>query len=249
MLQQQNEQLPPSTTDPRRPDGQTPTQPPLSTSAQVGTGPSDYFNVIANPLDILKGYPIYIDRFIINNVMPIGTVLYQFDTALFLREIQTFRRLPWQLMTFIFSQRNSFKISLKIVPVKLGEAPVVIDAFFNYNRHRSIATFGAFNLDYNEINITKSEPFDIELPQFYMVDQINTYGPPVPNETNSRPAYIPNTSVTIRTKSPYMPTLMHPPSFECLVFMTLDFQLSEQFIPLASDLINLSYNSYPSTLP
>lgn len=249
MLQQQNEQLPPSTTDPRRPDGQTPTQPPLSTSAQVGTSPSDYKNVIANPLDILAGYPIFIDRFVINNVMPIGTLVYQFHTSLFLREIANFRRLPWQLITYIFSQRNNFKISLKIIPVKLGEAPVVLDVFFTYNRNRGLDTFGAYNLDYNEINVTKSEPFDIEIPQFYMVDQINTYGPPVTNNVASRPSYVPNTTINIRTKSPYMPTLMHPPTFECLVFMTLDFQLSEQFLPLASDLVNLSYNSYPSTLP
>lgn len=248
MMQQQNEQLPPSTTDPRRPDGQTPTQPPLSTSAQVGTGPSDYTNVIPNPMDILKGYPIFIDRFTITNVTPVESVVYRFDTAHFLREISTFNRMPWQLMQYVFSQRNNFKLSLKFMPVKLGEAPVMIDAFTTYNRDRAITTIGAYNLDFQEINITKSEPFDIDLPQFYMVDQINTYGPQVPVNIANRPLYVPNTTLILRTKSPYMPTLMHPPSFEVLVFMTVDFTLSEQFIPLATDLVNLSYNSYPSTL-
>lgn len=249
MQQQSNEQLPPSTTDPRRPDGQTPTQPPLSTSGQVGTSPSDYNNVIPNPMDILQGYPIFIDRFTISNVTPIGTNLYTFNTAQFLSHIESIRRMPWQLMPLIFSQRNRFKISLKIIPVKLGEAPVVVDVFFTYNRGRGITGFGAFNLDYNEINITKQEPFDIDLPQFYMIDQINTYGPLVPAAVDSRPPYIPNTNCTIRLKSPYVPTLMHPPSFECLVFMTVNFELSEQFIPMAADMINLSYQQYPIALP
>lgn len=237
MNTEQNET--PTTTDPRKPDGKTPTHPPLSVNSQVATTENSSSRIRDMSLSEFNGLPIYWERFSITSSQAPNAGVFNFQTKNLFKEISSLKNLPFQMLEVLFSQRNTYKIKLMFVPIKLGESPVILDFFYQYRNIQNIPVdIGKRNLDYDEITVVNQEPFEVEVPHYYLFDQVNTWFKTTDLD------YLPNTEVHVKIKSPYVPTMLHPTSFDMLVFVKVEFRCSEKFIPNIEDLKNFVFQSY-----
>lgn len=210
--------LPASTTDPRKPDGQVPPQPPLSSNALLAI--ENELPAPAINLDYLikAGQAFYLDQFEINSTQTVGTVLYTWSM---LNPFPGFGKpnSPWPLFDFVHSRHYKMDPYLILLPVKIGDTPVFLDIFQNYVETPTTLPplISRYRGDNAEVEITDSTPIAWKVSNYYPVDTLPTQLE-FPT-TRDPPILSPRTNITITTKNTYAPTQVHPSSFTVLVFI------------------------------
>lgn len=226
------------TTQPAPPMGITTTPTPFSVEGAISDDPIPA-NLAPEVISILsKQNLIYLDTFEISILDGIGERVYKHNLNYPLGEsvpkngyfdqpnntIGTFRPLvPWKLMTVWFSRQCKLTYELIFEPVKVSDCRVSIDTFFTYDGQEVINyDKDAFVLDTVEKIIDDSDdPFQFEVPAFYLTNIINTYNTRIANEY-IQPPYIPKTKSFLFIRSPYVPNLMQPDSFKMLVYLNIN---------------------------
>lgn len=233
---EQVQQLEPSTTDPRPPTGQTPTQPPLSLSAQVGTSSQENNVLIPTELNFLEGYPIFLPlkTFEISLTTAMDTELCKLTLADVFAGQKSRKSTPFQFRQLLFSRRFFMNVTFLLYPIKVGDTPVTLDVFTNYTSGTMDKSLNNYNKDYAEVAITKSEILAVPLPLTWPTGQTFTY-----YELNQKPVYAPFTELQIRMKNMYAPTALHPQSFSVLVFAVVhDGVYTEEYAPSITTIKN-----------
>jgi len=226
---EQPQQLTPSLTEPRPPSGETPTQPPLSLSAQVGTAVSEVSRVKEIGYNFLDGYPIYLPSksFVIETTTARNHLLMSWTLKDLFKSIDQINKIPFQLRDVIFHRRFNASVELILVPIKIGDTPCSIDIFTTYDSEEVTQTENTiYNKDYIEKTITDTEPFSVPYPMFWIADQVMTY-----YRNGLEPMYAPRTRITMRMKNIYNPTALHPPFFKVLAFARFNFNNTEKYAP------------------
>jgi hypothetical protein len=175
---------------------------------------------------------LYLGKFRISNSQPIGTQIYSFDASYPLGSSSNLyynqptadgvlRQLcPWSLIPVWFSRQCKLDYTLVFQPVKVSDSRVTIDSFYRYTQTR-ISTYNtdAFVNDTVSNFIDDSDGLITNnIPTYWCTDFVPTRSFRM-SGTNIPPSYIPKTFMTTFIRSPYVPTLMHPDSFDVLVYL------------------------------
>jgi hypothetical protein len=226
------------TTQPAPPLGITTTPTPFSVEGAISDDPIPA-NLAPEVISILsKDNLIYLDSFEITNQQSIGDRIYMHNLNYPLGEttssngyfsqpsnnLGTFRPLvPWKLMTVWFSRQCKITYQLVFEPIKVSDCRVSIDTFFTYDG-QNITDYNkdTFVLDTVEKILDDSDdPFQFEVPAFYLTNIVNTYNTRIKNEY-VQPAFIPKTKSFLFIRSPYVPNLMQPDTFKVMVYLRVN---------------------------
>uniref|UniRef100_A0AAU8JQ21 Structural protein 2 n=1 Tax=Chipolycivirus sp. TaxID=2809300 RepID=A0AAU8JQ21_9VIRU len=175
---------------------------------------------------------LYLGKFSINNNSLIGTNVYEFDASFPLGKVDNkyysqplnngiLRMLcPWSLIPVWFSRQCKIDYTLVFQPVKISDSRVSIDSFYRYSE-LEITTYNtdAFVNDSvsNYIDDGDGLIFN-QIPLYWPTDFVPTRAFRMSNQ-NRPPSFLPKTRMTTFIRSPYVPTLMHPNSFDVLVYL------------------------------
>lgn len=218
-MEKTQEQLPTSTTDPRKPNAEVPSAPPLSTTATLET-PLEAMTITPKiSLDYLMkmGLAFFLESFVISANDNIGKLLYTWSM------LDPFKGMnianaPWPLFDAIYSRFYKMDPVLILRPVKIGDTPVFIDIFQNYQKHEQPTNLEKVYLgDNSEIEITDSTPIAIPVGNYWLRDKVHTKHALL--AAREPPYYAPRTQITIRVKNQYAPTAVHPDNFSVMVFI------------------------------
>lgn len=232
----QQQQLQPSQTDPRPPTGETPTQPPLSSSSTVGTSPQQKPKISGTPMTFLDQYPIplFDKKFQVTTTTGLNVQLFTYTIDDLFNSIGLINTVPFQWRQLIFSRRFTMRASIVFVPVKVSDAPVTFDVFTNYNGEAVAGVApNNYDKDYVEINISDSKPFEVPIPMFWLTGSVLTY-----YKMDEKPRFRPKTRITIRLKNSYSPTQVHPIKFTVYPFLVVDYKATELFAPDAHSMLS-----------
>jgi len=223
---------PEPTTQPLPPLGTTTTPTPLSIEGvlanQVEEGNLEKQRIPA----LTCKNSLYLGKFTITNAQPIGTNVFSFSAEYPLGAVSNnyygqpggdgvYRQLcPWSLIPTWFSRQCKIDYTLAFQPVKVSDSRVTIDSFYRYSQ----TPVTSYNTD-SFVNDTVSNYIDDS--DGLITNTIPTYWPTdfVPTRSfrmagiNQPPSYVPKTRMTTFIRSPYVPTLMHPDSFDVLVYL------------------------------
>lgn len=221
-MNQQIEQLPISSTDPRPPTGQTPTQPPLSSSSTVGSAPTEEKNQLIpmNHMTFLLNQPYYMGNFSISSSDPINKSVFDWIFEDFLQHM-SLNRIMWQSVPLLFAAQFNLEMELIFQPVKVGDSIVTLDYLWSYDRSDpSTGDSNKWQNDWQEIAIVDSKPIAIKVPLFWMMEMITT--------STELPFFVPNTRLAVEIKNKYSPPPIHPSAFQVLVFGRFNKVLSTE---------------------
>lgn len=220
------------TTQPVAPMAQTTTPTPLSIEGVLSSQILEANLDIQTTPSLTCKNSLYLGKFSINNTNTIGTNIYSFDAAYPLGKTSNLyyaqptndgvlRFLcPWSLIPVWFSRQCKVDYTLIFQPVKISDSRVSIDSFYKYTG-TAITTYNtnAFTNDTVSHYIDDGDGLIINnIPAFWPTDFVPTRGLRI-SGNNIPPSYIPKTVMTTFIRSPYVPTLMHPDSFDILVYL------------------------------
>lgn len=210
-MNQEQEQLPPSSTDPRPPTGQTPTQPPLSSSSTVGSSPVETKNQIA-PLDhmsFMLDKEFFIEKLEISSSDAINKLVFSWKFEDFLNFMSR-EEIIWQAVPILFSSQFNIQMELIFHPIKVGDSIVTLDYLWTYETSTAPGGSDKWQNDWQELVFVDSKPISVKVPLFWMMEMITT--------SDQLPYFIPYTKLRVEIKNKYAPPPIHPSSFKVLVF-------------------------------
>lgn len=210
--------LPPSSTDPRPPTGDTPTQPPLSSSSTVGTAPVEVANKFLpiNIADFHLYQPYYINYFVIRGNLPTNTRIFDLKFEdIFLRRDDHQKGVAgwiWQYIPMLYSAQCKFEVELVLRPVKVGDSIVTLDYMISYDGETNYTHGNSYDNDWMEVVIQDTQDIVLPIPALWINEMIQCEG-------QFPPAMIPQTRVLLRIKNPYSTPPIHPDHFSVLAFI------------------------------
>lgn len=215
MQAEQSQQLSPSSTDPRPPTGQTPTQPPLSSSSTVGTTPVEIKNQIdsINIGQFLLMEPFQISDMNISAESLPETIIYQWEFDRLFKFASNQYKYIYQMIPLLFSTQFHVELELIFQPIKVGDSIVTVDYLWSYDGKLNNTTDpDMWQGDWQELVFENSEPISIKVPLYWLMDMI-------PTQVKDPPHFRPRTKLVVKIKNQYSPPPIHPDSFKILVFM------------------------------
>lgn len=222
------------TTLPIKPTGITTTEIPLGITGTLAT------QLVANDT-IFENHMIqdgqrwsYIDQFIVNATSPPGTMLWRWNSRNPLAsryEIRVdlmdassnFQVIPRSLVEAQYSRLSQVSWELMFKPIKINDCRVQFDLIETFGKQPSnLSTLEPemfLNNMYHFMIDDPNQPIIFKPDMFFLQRSINTKISYFNNvDSNSLPATIPRTYVSVYNRTRYVPNLMQADTFTVLVF-------------------------------